>query len=328
MPESPSTIGLGAGAEPVWTGVNGTDAKILRSVRAGGEAPAGRRLGAPSSNLVNTRRGPGPKSGGRGNGVTRGGDPSTGPSTGILHAVPQVPGLAGVSVRASIAFFPCPASSGGAGMSGADFVEGATRMAVVWVGQASAGGEQGRRRRECVRVCVRAAGLQRDLHASWCWLVLVARVDSVHDFPCFRRKESGLGWCRVESLRQSGVESSYTVGRQAGRQVGRCGTTRRTAGGARECCPSSVDAFGGHSLVTFWRSRGERKRGSATESLPRERDGGTRRRGHLGPGISPTDASRRVVVGIGVSASPTKPESAKGKTGAGGGGRKAGACRS
>lgn len=133
-----------------------------------------------------------------------------------------------------------------------------------------------------VRACVRAAGLQRDLHASCCWLVLVARVDSVHDFPCFRRKESGLGWCRVESLRQSGVESSYTVGRQAGRQAGRCGTTRRTAGGARECCPSSVDAFGGHSLVTFWRSRGERKRGSATESLPRGRDGGTRRRGHLG----------------------------------------------
>ncbi|OAQ91258.1 hypothetical protein VFPFJ_05417 [Purpureocillium lilacinum] len=159
MPESPSTIGLGAGAEPVWTGVNGTDAKILRSVRAGGEAPAGRRLGAPSSNLVNTRRGPGPKCGGRGNGVTRGGDPSTGPSTGILHAVPQVPGLAGVSVRASIAFFlPCPASSGGAGMSGADFVEGAVRRAVVWVGQASAGGEQGRRRRQCVRACVRACG--------------------------------------------------------------------------------------------------------------------------------------------------------------------------
>jgi len=179
----------------------------------------------------------------------------------------------------------------------------------------------------CVCTCVRRGCRETcmPLAAGWSWL---PRVDSVHDFPCFRRKESGLGWCRVESLRQSGVESSYTVGRQAGRQAGRCGTTRRTAGGARECCPSSVDAFGGHSLLTFWRSRGERKRGSATESLPRERDGGTRRRGHLGPGISPTDASRRVVVGIGVSASPTKPESAKGKTGAGGGGRKAGACRS
>ena len=71
----------------------------------------------------------------------------------------------------------------------------------------------------CVCTCVRRGCRETcmPLAAGWSWL---PRVDSVHDFPCFRRKESGLGWCRVESLRQSGVESSYTVGRQAGRRAG------------------------------------------------------------------------------------------------------------
>lgn len=180
-----------------------------------------------------------------------------------------------------------------------------------------------------VRACVRAAGLQRDLHASCCWLVLVARVDSVHDFPCFRRKESGLGWCRVESLRQSGVESSYTVGRQAGRQAG--GQVRhdeKDSRGSTRVLPKLGRclwrSLTGHVLEE---SRREKKR--VGDGKPAAREGRRHQTSWAsGPGISPTDASRRVVVGISVSASPTKPESAKGKTGAGGGGRKAGACRS